>query len=170
MRSKSLGGAGFILLVTAAVVIPTAAVMWFLGIAMEHVEIAAREQLEQAFDVRLGAAVEALELSIDRYDASLDHRCDGKTPRECFAAIAKREGTAYVALQNGTSVYPDRAARDSSIRPIFEKAGLSAGSFTVGKPMSVRVSSTVSCKPQVSTQAWAAAIRAVRSAEVAVDP
>ena len=98
-------------LILAAVLVPTACVLWFMTAAMRNERLAVRETLTQAYASRVIEAQQQLDAFWDRRAGEISLR-PGEGPGEAFARLARsRLADSFIVLdERGYLAYPNAAA------------------------------------------------------------
>jgi signal transduction histidine kinase len=98
-------------LILAAVLVPTACVLWFMSAAMRNERLAVRETLTQAYASRVIEAQQQLDAFWDRRAGEISLR-PGEGPGEAFARLARsRLADSFIVLdERGYMAYPNAAA------------------------------------------------------------
>ena len=100
-----------LLLILAAVLVPTACVLWLMNAAMSNERLAVRERLVQFYQARLNEASRHVD---DYWESKRDafNLRPGESPGEAFARLAATgEADSFTILdEHGRLAYPNAAA------------------------------------------------------------
>ncbi|UCG48175.1 MAG: GHKL domain-containing protein [Phycisphaerales bacterium] len=96
-----------ILLLSAAVILPTVCLLWFMGQAVQNVELAARQRLVVVYEEKLSGSAAGANESVGEQFASLDALVAGKGPAEVSGGLF-RGGLNQVIVYDeaGERIYP----------------------------------------------------------------
>jgi len=97
-----------LLLLVAAVLIPTAGVLWFMGIAVRNERLTVRHKLQETYQAQLSEAADHLDRIWADRAAALADAAAGRSAAECFAELV-RSGqcdSAVVRDTDGADCYP----------------------------------------------------------------
>jgi signal transduction histidine kinase len=109
-----------LLILLAAVLVPSGCVLWFMHAAMRNERLAVRERLKQAYRARLLEAQQAVDAYWDRRAEELS-MLPGERPGEAFARLARsgRADSFLVLDEQGRVAYPnpDLAVPEAAATP-----------------------------------------------------
>jgi signal transduction histidine kinase len=140
VRSRNAGGGSarglwpVLLLLLAAVLVPTAAVLWFMAEAVRNTHLSMRQQLTDAYTPRLKQAADRLDEHWRRQAEGLVAGTGALTPAEAFARLV-RDGvcdSAVIYARNGARLYPPPPA-DAPPTPPETEAWRAASRLEFGR-------------------------------------